>query len=224
LDAEKELTNMLSTEILAEMNREIIRTVYTTAKAGAQDNTAVAGTYNLDVDSNGRWSVERFKGLMFQIDREANKIARETRRGRGNFIICSADVASALAAAGKLEYNPTIKADLNVDETNNTYAGMLNGQYKVYVDPYALGGASGQYALVGYRGSSAYDAGIFYCPYVPLQMVRAIDPNSFAPKIGFKTRYGISANPFAQGTTVGAGAITANTNVYFRKFLITNIS
>lgn len=223
LEAETELSNILSTEILAEINREIIRTVYMNAKAGAQTgNVTTPGTFDLDTDSNGRWSVERFKGLLFQLDREANQVARETRRGRANYIVCSSDVASALAAAGRLDVAGALKTDLNVDEANATYAGMLDGKFKIYIDPYAAGGAT-QYAVVGYKGSSAYDAGIFYCPYVPLQMVRAIDPATFAPKIGFKTRYGLVSNPFAQGTTVGAGALTANTNTYFRRVAIANL-
>jgi hypothetical protein len=206
LDAESELSNILSQEILAEINREVIRTIYKVAKTGAA-STATPGTFDLDVDSNGRWSVERFKGLLFNIERDANVIAQDTRRGKGNFIICSADVASALAMSGVLDYTPALSTDLNVDDTGNTFAGTLNGRYKVYIDPYSANtGAASQFYVAGYKGSSAYDAGLFYCPYVPLQMVRAIDPNTFQPKIGFKTRYGMIANPYvtqANGTTDG---------------------
>jgi hypothetical protein len=225
LDAEGELSNILSTEILAEINREVVRTVYTTAKPGAQVGTATAGTFDLDVDSNGRWSVEKFKGLMFQIEREANAIGQQTRRGRGNFIITSADVASALAMAGVLDYSSglTGKNNLNVDDTSTTFAGVLNGKYKVYVDPYTANVQAQQFFVVGYKGQSAFDAGLFYCPYVPLQMVRAVDPNSFQPKIGFKTRYGLVANPFAEGTTQGLGALTKQSNNYYRAFAIKNI-
>jgi len=201
LDAEGELSNILSSEILGEINREVVRTVYTAAKVGAQAGTATAGTFDLDVDSNGRWSVEKFKGLMFQIEREANAIAQTTRRGRGNFFICSADVASALAMAGVLDYTPALAGNngLNVDEASTTFAGVLNGKYKVYVDPYSANANASnatQYFVVGYKGTSAYDAGLFYCPYVPLEKVRAVDPATFQPKIGFKTRYGMVANPF----------------------------
>jgi hypothetical protein len=212
LDAETELANILSSELLAEINREVVRTVYGAAKTGAQNGTAVAGTFNLDVDANGRWSVEKFKGLMFQIEREANEIAKETRRGKGNLIICSADVASALQMAGVLDYTPALNNNLQVDSTGNTFAGLLNGRFKVYVDPYA--GAN--YLVVGYKGTNAFDAGIFYCPYVPLQMVRAVGENSFQSKIGFKTRYGIAANPLA-------GANTLNNNIYYRKLVVTNL-
>ena len=225
LDAEGELANILSTEILAEINREVIRTVYKTAKAGAQVGTAVAGTFDLDVDSNGRWSVEKFKGLLFQIEREANAIAQQTRRGRGNFIICSSDVASALAMAGVLDYAPALSTSLNVDEASTTFAGVLNGKYKVYVDPYSANQAATQFAVVGYKGTSAFDAGLFYCPYVPLQLVRAVDPNSFQPKIGFKTRYGLVANPFVNldDGVSGQDNLTANANYYYRRLAITNL-
>ena len=223
LDAEGELSNILSTEILAEINREVIRTVYTTAKAGAQVGTTTAGTFDLDTDSNGRWSVEKFKGLMFQIEREANAIGQQTRRGRGNVIITSADVASALAMAGVLDYSSglTGKNDLTVDDTSTTFAGVLNGKYKVYVDPYTSNVSATQFFVVGYKGASAFDAGLFYCPYVPLQMVRAVDPNSFQPKIGFKTRYGLVANPFV--SLDGTGGLTANENYYYRRVKVTNL-
>lgn len=223
LDAEGELSNILSTEILAEINREVVRTVYNTAKPGAQVGTATAGTFDLDVDSNGRWSVEKFKGLMFQIEREANAIGQQTRRGRGNFIITSADVASALAMAGVLDYSSGLsgKNNLNVDDTSTTFAGILNGKYKVYVDPYTSNVSNTQFFVVGYKGSSAFDAGLFYCPYVPLQMVRAVDPNSFQPKIGFKTRYGMVANPFV--SLDGTGGLTANENYYYRRVKVTNL-
>lgn len=219
LDAETELANILTSEVLAELNREVIRTIYTTAKAGAQTGTATAGTFDLDVDSNGRWSVEKFKGLLFQIERDANAVAKETRRGKANFIICSSDVASALAMAGMLDYAPALSTNLQVDDTGNTFAGVLNGRYKVYIDPYA----TGDFYVLGYKGSSAYDAGLFYAPYVPLQMYKAVDDTSFQPKIGFKTRYGLVANPFAEGTAKGAGALTANSNVYYRRVKITNL-
>lgn len=231
LDAEGELSKILSTEILAEINREVVRTIYTTAKAGAQTGTAVAGTFDLDVDSNGRWSVEKFKGLLFQIEREANAIAQQTRRGRGNFIICSSDVASALAMAGVLDYAPALSTGLNVDEASTTFAGVLNGKYKVYVDPYTGGnnpsGAGLQFFTVGYKGTSAFDAGLFYCPYVPLQLVRAVDPNTFQPKIGFKTRYGLVANPMVDlddGSTPAAdNVLTARSNYYYRITKVTNL-
>jgi len=223
LNAEAELANILSTEILAEINREIIRTVYKIAKPGAQANTATAGTFDLDVDSNGRWSVEKFKGLIFQIERDANAIAQQTRRGKGNMILCSADVASALAMAGVLDYTPALNANLNVDDTGNTFAGILQGKYKVYIDPYSANVAPNQFYVVGYKGSSPYDAGLFYCPYVPLQMVRAVGENTFQPKIGFKTRYGIVANPFAEGTTAGSGALTTNANAYYRRVKVANL-
>jgi hypothetical protein len=220
LDAETELANMLSAELLAEINREVIRTVYSNAVAGSQSGVASAGTFNLDVDANGRWSVEKFKGLMFQIEKEANQIAKDTRRGKGNMIVCSSDVASALQMAGVLDYTPALNSNnLNPDDTGNTFAGVLNGRFRVYIDPYA--GAN--YMVVGYKGSSAFDAGLFYCPYVPLQMVRAVGENSFQSKLGFKTRYGMVSNPFAQGATVGSGALAANTNVYYRRTAVSNL-
>jgi hypothetical protein len=227
LDAEGELSNILSTEILAEINREVIRTIYQTAKPGAAVGTASAGTFDLDVDSNGRWSVEKFKGLMFQIEREANAIGQQTRRGRGNFIITSADVASALAMAGVLDYTPALQgnSNLNIDDTSTTFAGVLNGKYKVYVDPYTSNVSATQFFVVGYKGQSAFDAGLFYCPYVPLQLVRAVDPNSFQPKIGFKTRYGLVANPFVNldDGTSGQDNLTANANYYYRRVKVTNL-
>ena len=221
LDAEGELSNILSSEILGEINREVVRTVYRTAKPGAQVGTATVGTFDLDVDANGRWSVEKFKGLLFQIEREANAIGQLTRRGRGNFIICSADVASALAMAGVLDYAPALSTGLNVDDTSTTFAGVLNGKYKVYVDPYSANVSADQYFTVGYKGTSAFDAGLFYCPYVPLQLVRAVDPNSFQPKIGFKTRYGLVANPFV--SLDGSGGLTSNENYYYRRVKVTNL-
>ena len=221
LDAENELSTILSTEILAEINREVVRTVYIAAKVGAQVGTATAGAFDLDVDSNGRWSVEKFKGLMFQIEREANAIAQQTRRGKGNFIICSSDVASALAMAGVLDYAPALSTNLNVDEASTTFAGVLNGRFKVYVDPYASNQSANQFFVVGYKGQSAFDAGMFYCPYVPLQLVRAVDPNTFQPKIGFKTRYGIVANPF---TTLDAtNGLYTDSNYYYRKVKVLNL-
>jgi Major capsid protein Gp23 len=225
LDAEGELSNILSTEILAEINREVIRTVYNTSKVGAAVGTAVAGTFDMDVDSNGRWSVEKFKGLMFQVEREANAIGQQTRRGRGNFIICSADVASAFAMAGVLDYATGLKNNLTVDDTSTTFAGVLNGKYKVYIDPYTSNVSNSQFFVAGYKGESAFDAGLFYCPYVPLQMVRAVDPQSFQPKIGFKTRYGLVANPFVDlddgsGST---GDLTANANYYYRRVRVSNL-
>lgn len=224
LDAASELSNILSQEITAETNREVIRTVYISAVAGAATGTAVAGTFDLDVDSNGRWSVEKFKGLMFQIEREANAVGQLTRRGRGNFIITSADVASALAMAGVLDYAPALANNLNVDDTSTTFAGILNGKYKVYVDPYAANIAATQFFVVGYKGQSAFDAGIFYCPYQPLQMVRAQDPNTFQPKIGFRSRYGIVANPFAHSdNVVTSNGLLAGKNIYYRKVLVTNL-
>ena len=223
LDAETELANILSSEILSEINREVVRTVYVTAKPGAQTDTANSGIFDMDVDSNGRWSVEKFKGLMFQVERDANQIAIETRRGKGNMIICSSDVASALQMAGVLDYAPALNNNLNVYDAGNTFAGVLNGRYKVYIDPYAANGAEKQYYTVGYKGTSPYDAGIFYCPYVPLQMVRAVGENTFQPKIGFKTRYGLTANPFAGGANVRGGALTANDNVYYRRVQVINI-
>jgi hypothetical protein len=222
LDAETELSNILSAEILAEMNREVIRSINITATAGAQDNVTTAGTFDLDVDANGRWSVERFKGLVFQIEREANRIARDTRRGKGNVMICGSDVASALQMAGVLDYTPALSTNLNVDDTGNTFAGVMNGRLKVYVDPYFQSASGKQYATVGYKGTSAFDAGLFYCPYVPLQMVRAVGENSFQPKIGFKTRYGMVANPFA--TTAANGVISfQQKNIYYRIVGISNL-
>ena len=223
LNAEAELANLLSTEILAEINREVIRTIYKTAKPGAQANVATQGTFDLDVDSNGRWSVEKFKGLIFQIERDANAIAQQTRRGKGNIIICSADVASALTMAGVLDYTPALNSNLNVDDTGNTFAGVLQGKYRVYIDPYSNNVQDTQYYTVGYKGASPYDAGLFYCPYVPLQMVRAVGQDTFQPKIGFKTRYGLVANPFAEGATQGLGALTKNSNVYYRRVKVANL-
>ena len=234
LNAEAELANILSTEILAEINREVIRTIYKTAETGAQFNVANAGTFDLDIDSNGRWSVEKFKGLIFQIERDANAIAQRTRRGKGNIIMCSADVASALTMAGVLDYTPALNSNLNVDDTGNTFAGTLMGKFKVYIDPYAanLTSANGtpgnQYYVVGYKGTSPYDAGLFYCPYVPLQMVRAVGENTFQPKIGFKTRYGLVANPFAEGKSASApesnlGRIQTNSNRYYRRVQVKNL-
>jgi len=229
LNAEAELANILSSEILAEINREVIRTIYKVSEQGAVSNTATAGVFDLDIDSNGRWSVEKFKGLLFQIERDANAIAQRTRRGKGNMILCSADVASALTMAGVLDYTPALNANLNVDDTGNTFAGVLQGKYRVYIDPYSANltsaNASGgnQYYVVGYKGTSPYDAGLFYCPYVPLQMVRAVGENTFQPKIGFKTRYGMVANPFAEGTTVGAGRLRVNSNRYYRRVAVKNL-
>jgi Major capsid protein Gp23 len=224
LDAETELSNILSTEVLTEINREVIRTIYATAVVGAQYGTTTAGLFDLDTDSNGRWSVERFKGLIFQIERDANVIAKQTRRGKGNVLIVSSDIASAMAMAGVLQYTPALQADLQVDDTGNTFAGMLHGRIKVYIDPYFGGYTSNQeLVLVGYKGSSPFDAGLFYCPYVPLQMVRAVDQFTFQPKIGFKTRYGMVANPFAQGLTAGNGALAARSNVYYRLFGVRNL-
>jgi hypothetical protein len=216
LDAETELANILSTEILAEINREVVRTINVSAMQGSATGTTTAGTFDLDVDANGRWSVEKFKGLMFHIEREANLIAKETRRGKGNLIICSSDVASALQMAGVLDYTPALNSNnVQVDDTGNTFAGVLNGRYRVYIDPYT----TGNYMTIGYKGSNAFDAGIFYCPYVPLQMVRAVDQDSFQPKIGFKTRYGMVANPFANAT----GAIAVDSNMYYRRSIVTNL-
>ncbi len=227
LNAEAELANILSTEILAEINREIIRTIYKVAVPGAQVNTATAGTFDLDVDSNGRWSVEKFKGLIFQIERDANAIAQQTRRGKGNMILCSADVASALTMAGVLDYTPALNANLQVDDTGNTFAGVLQGKYRVYIDPYSANVAANQFYVVGYKGASPYDAGLFYCPYVPLQMVRAVGEQTFQPKIGFKTRYGVVANPFAKGanapTNGQADNIATNSNVYYRRVRVNNL-
>ena len=225
LNAEAELANILSSEILAEINREVIRTIYKTAEQGAATNVANQGVFDLDVDSNGRWSVEKFKGLLFQIERDANAIAQRTRRGKGNIILCSADVASALTMAGVLDYTPALNANLNVDDTGNTFAGTLMGKYRVYIDPYSANGAAAQYYVAGYKGSSPYDAGMFYCPYVPLQMVRAVGENNFQPKIGFKTRYGMVANPFAEGnvSNQGLGRLTSNSNRYYRRVQVKNL-
>ena len=224
LDAEAELSNILAAEILAEINREVIRTINGAAVTGSQGTVSSSGTFDLDVDASGRWSVEKFKGLMFHIEREANKVAKDTRRGKANLIICSSDVASALQMAGVLDYTPALNSNsLAVDDTGNTFAGVLNGRYRVYIDPYA----TTNYMNIGYKGAGAFDAGIFYCPYVPLQMVRAVDQDTFQPKIGFKTRYGLVENPFAhsvQGTpAVSNGAITANTNAYYRMSLVSNL-
>ena len=232
LDAETELANILSAEILTEINREVVRTVFRSAKAGAQQNVATQGTFDMDVDSNGRWSVEKFKGLLFQIEREMNAIAKETRRGKGNMLVCSSDVASALSMAGVLDYNPALNTGLNVDDTGSTFVGTLNGRIRVYIDPYSAlpteGANAAQFFIAGYKGTSPYDAGLFYCPYVPLQMVRAIGPDTFQPKIGFKTRYGMVLNPFAKGETalsnsdpVNAGNLS--TNVYYRRVRVTNL-
>ena len=239
LDAETELANILSAEILAEINREVVRTIYINAEIGASDssstaigsvsaiNTTTAGIFDLDTDSNGRWSVERFKGLMFQVEREANQIAQRTRRGKGNILITSSDVASALQMAGVLDYAPALNNNLQIDDTGNTFAGVLNGRYKVYIDPYSANSASDHYFVVGYKGSSPYDSGLFYCPYVPLQMVRAVGENNFQPKIGFKTRYGLQANPFAEAGTgdpaVINGAGSANSNRYYRRVHVANL-
>ena len=231
LNAEAELANILSTEILAEINREVIRTIYKIAEQGAVSNTATAGVFDLDIDSNGRWSVEKFKGLLFQIERDANAIAQRTRRGKGNMVMCSADVASALTMAGILDYTPALNANLNVDDAGNTFAGTINGKFRVYIDPYAANlsaanaatNGGNQYYVVGYKGSSPYDAGLFYCPYVPLQMVRAVGENTFQPKIGFKTRYGIVANPFAEGLTQGLGRLRVNSNRYYRRVAVKNL-
>ena len=226
LDAETELANILSTEILTEINREVVRTIYRIAEKGALIDTANPGIFDLDVDSNGRWSVEKFKGLMFQIERDANVIAQRTRRGRGNIIICSSDVASALNQAGKLDYTPALANNLSDDDTGNTFAGVLNGRYRVYIDPYAGNQDAKQFYVIGYKGSSFADAGVFYCPYVPLQMVRAVGENTFQPKIGFKTRYGMTSNPFASGGTPyanDAARLAANSNVYYRRVQVTNI-
>ena len=225
LDAESELANILSTEVLAEINREVVRTVYKVARPGSQNNTATAGIFDLDVDSNGRWSVEKFKGLLFNIERDMNAIGHETRRGKGNILICSADVASALSMAGVLDYTPALSGNSNLlpDDNSSTLAGTLNGRIKVYVDPYSANVSDRHFYVAGYKGGSAYDAGLFYCPYVPLQMVRAVGQDTFQPKIGFKTRYGLVANPFAEGTTQGEGALTANANRYYRRSLVDNL-
>ena len=230
LDAETELANILSSEILAEINREVVRSLYVTAVKGAQVNTTTAGIFDLDTDSNGRWSVEKFKGLMFAIERDANAVGQQTRRGKGNMLIVSADVASALNMAGVLDYTPALNNNLNVDDTSTTFAGVMNGRFKVYVDPYSANAAASQYYVVGYKGTSPYDAGFFYCPYVPLQMVRAVGENTFQPKIGFKTRYGLAANPFAAKGAVAAGdtvnsdaSLDANTNAWYRRVKVTNL-
>jgi len=230
LDAETELANILSSEILAEINREVVRSLYVTAVAGAQVNTTTAGIFDLDTDSNGRWSVEKFKGLMFAIERDANAIGQQTRRGKGNMLIVSADVASALNMAGVLDYTPALNNNLSVDDTSTTFAGVMNGRFKVYVDPYSANVAASQYYVCGYKGTSPYDAGFFYCPYVPLQMVRAVGESSFQPKIGFKTRYGLAANPFAGAGAVAAGdtvntnaSLDANTNAWYRRVKVTNL-
>ena len=234
LDAETELANILSAEILAEINREVVRTIYSVAEKGASANTGTVnttteGVFDLDTDSNGRWSVERFKGLMFQVEREANAIAQRTRRGKGNILITSSDVASALQMAGVLDYAPALNNNLSVDDTGNTFAGVLNGRFRVYIDPYSANNTASQYFVVGYKGTSPYDAGIFYCPYVPLQMVRAVGQDTFQPKIGFKTRYGLVANPFAE-TGAASGAVTAvndagnkNANRYYRRVKVSNL-
>ena len=227
LDAETELANILSAEILAEINREVVRRIYRTAVEGAAVNTTTAGTFDLDTDSNGRWSVEKFKGLMFQIERDANAIGQKTRRGKGNLLLVSADVASALQMAGILDYQSALNNNLQVDDTQNTFAGVLNGRYRVYVDPYAANVAASQYYVCGYKGTSPYDAGTFYCPYVPLQMVRAVGEQTFQPKIGFKTRYGMVQNPFANSSADGSIDITApaaaNQNFYYRRVQVTNL-
>ena len=225
LDAETELSNILSSEILAEINREVLRTIYTVAKVGCKVGTTTVGTFDLDTDSNGRWMVEKVKGLAFQLEREANTIAKTTRRGKGNVMICSSDVASALEMAGILDYSSALQGQvsLTVDDTGNTFAGTLFGRIKVYIDPYFGANSTSEFAVMGFKGSNAYDAGLFYCPYVPLQMVREVDTTTFQPKIGFKTRYGLVANPFAEGATQGQGALTQTSNLYYRAFKITNI-
>ena len=229
LDAETELSNILSAEILAEINREVVRTINYSAVAGSQNNVTAAGTFDLDTDSNGRWSVEKFKGLMFNIERDANELAKATRRGKGNVMICSSDVASALQMCGVLDYTPALNNNLNVDDTGNTFAGVLNGRIKVYIDPYfapaSSGASAAHYYTLGYKGTSAFDAGMFYCPYVPLQMVRAIGEQSFQPKIGFKTRYGMVANPFAtnDGNGIAARLGTGDGNIYYRLTKVNNL-
>ena len=220
LDAETELANILSTEILAEINREVIRTINSQAKTGAlQANVTKSGVFDLSSDADGRWSAEKFKGLTVQIDRECNVIAKETRRGKGNVLICSSDVATALAAAGTLDYSPAMSNNLQVDDTGNTFAGILNGRIKVYIDPYA----QTDYCTVGYKGQNAYDSGVFYCPYVPLQMVKAVGEDTFQPKIGFKTRYGMASNPYVGGTPTSNGLAAAKSNQYYRIFRVDNI-
>jgi hypothetical protein len=239
LDAETELANILSTEILAEINREVVRNVYRTARLGAQQTdlyyktiagglttggSPYGGVYDLIQDSDGRWSAEKFRGLMFQIERECNQIAKDTRRGKGNFIICSADVASALAMGGFLNISPALNVSLDVDDTGNTFAGTLNGKIKVYIDPYVDTAATNpNFICVGYKGTSPYDAGLFYCPYVPLQMMRAVTTDTFQPKMAFKTRYGMVANPFAEGANAGGGALTTRSNRYYRIFRVDNL-
>ena len=223
LDAETELANILSAEILTEINREVIRNIYVSAVKGAQVNTTNAGIFDLDTDSNGRWSVEKFKGLLFGLERDANAIGQETRRGKGNIIITSADVASALQMAGVLDYTPALSTNLNVDDTSTTFAGVLNGRYRVYVDPYAANVSASQYYIVGYKGTSPYDAGMFYCPYVPLQMVRAVGEDTFQPKIGFKTRYGLIRNPFAESSAQASDTGTDQANIYYRMVKVTNL-
>ena len=220
LDAESELANILSTEIMAEINREVVRTINSQAKLGAlqASNISIKGIFNLKTDADGRWSAEKFKGLILQLDREANTIAKETRRGKGNFVVCSSDVASALNASGMMDYAPNMSTNLNVDDTGNTFAGTINGRMRVYIDPYA----TGDYANVGYKGTNPYDAGLFYCPYVPLTMVRAVAENTFQPRIGFKTRYGMVSNPFV-GATPADGLATAKTNQYYRIFRVDNL-
>jgi hypothetical protein len=222
--AEQELANILSTEILAEINREIIRTIYRVAEQGAVNNVATPGVFDLDIDSNGRWSVEKFKGLIFQMERDANAVSQRTRRGKGNIIMCSADVASALTMAGVLDYTPNLNSNLSVDDTGNLFAGTLMGKFKVYIDAYAANTSNTHYYVVGYKGKSPMDAGIFYCPYVPLQMVRAVDPKSFQPRIGFKSRYGMVANPFSEGLTQGLGRLIPNSNRYYRRVAIRNLA
>jgi len=225
LDAETELSNILSSEILAEINREVLRTIYTVAKVGCKVGTTTVGTFDLDTDSNGRWMVEKVKGLAFQLEREANTIAKTTRRGKGNVMICSSDVASALAMAGLLDYQSALNSQVNltVDDTGNTFAGTLFGRIKVYIDPYFAANSTSEFAVMGYKGSNAYDAGIFYCPYVPLQMVRAVGEDTFQPKIGFKTRYGVVANPFSRGATASDGTLIQDSNVYYRRLIVDNL-
>lgn len=223
LDAETELSNILSNEILAEQNREIVRTIYGVSKVGAQNATS-AGVFDLNVDSDGRWEAEKFKSLLYQIEREANTIAKETRRGRGNVVVCSSDVASALALAGVLDFAPALGTDLTVDDTGNTFVGVLNGRFKVFVDPYLpILPTGGDLVMVGYKGTSAYDSGLFYCPYVALQLMKTVGQDDFQPRVGLKTRYGLVANPFAGGSVAAGGALTANANAYFRKFCVRHL-
>lgn len=222
VEAETELANILAAEILADINREVIRTVFRIAKSGAQnDDLANQGSFDLDVDSNGRWSVEKFKGLLFQIERDANAVAKETRRGKANILVCDSDTASALAMSGVLDYTPALSTDLQVDDTGNTFAGVLNGRYKVFIDPYHTGA---NFYVVGYKGQSSFDAGLYYAPYIPLQMYKAIGEDSFQPRIGFKTRYGLVTNPFSEGTTKGNGALNVNSNVYYRRVRVQNLT